>query len=82
MKPHDPVDPHSELERLFSELRRADEASAPQFARVLERATAGRAARSSPVLLRLAALAAVFAAVALAATLLGQLPRRPAGSGQ
>lgn len=69
-----PADPDRELARLFSEVRRADEASAPPFAHVLERATAGRAARSRPALFRFAALAAVFAAAALAAALL----RRPA----
>jgi hypothetical protein len=69
-----PPDPHSELGRLFSELRRADEASAPPFRRLLERARAARGAPSRPRLLPFAALSVVIAAAALAVVLY----RRPA----
>jgi hypothetical protein len=74
-----------DLERLFDELRRADEGSAPAFTHVLERARAKPEASSRPmprVPLRFALLAALLAAVALATVLLRRPSREIGGRDQ
>jgi hypothetical protein len=64
-----------DLARLFEELRRADEASAPSFDNVLERQGVGPRTPARVAPLRFAALVVLLVAVALAAVLI----RRPAG---
>jgi hypothetical protein len=64
-----------DLARLFEELRRADEASAPPLKDVLGRERAGRGAPARVALFRFATLTALLVAAALAAVLI----RRPAG---
>ena len=64
-----------DLARLFEELRRADEASAPPLKDVLQRKRAGRGAPGRSAFLRVATLAALLVAAALVAVLV----RWPAG---
>ena len=64
-----------DLARLFEELRRSDESSAPPFNSVLERRGVGRRKPARVARLRFAALAALLVAAVLAAVLM----RRPAG---
>jgi hypothetical protein len=68
-----------ELSRLFAELRRSDEASAPSFRQVLERKMPGQAPPSRFLLIRFVAVAAVLVVAALTVALLRRPARDAAG---
>lgn len=69
----------TDLARLFEELRRADDAKAPPFRQVLEKAKAAQNASSRLLPLRVAAVAAVLAIAALTAVFLRRPAREAAG---
>jgi hypothetical protein len=72
------MDDDRDLARLFDELRRSDEASAPSFTHVLGRPGARAPSRSQP--LRFAAVAMVLAVVALGVALLRPHPHGTAST--
>ncbi|MGH9317094.1 MAG: hypothetical protein ACRD1P_08310, partial [Thermoanaerobaculia bacterium] len=71
-----PRDPDSELARLFGQLRRADEASAPAFRELLARPRARRAVPARAVW-RAALTAAAGIAAAAAVVFLLRTPAEP-----